>query len=214
MRFSRTLHLGRIHHLPDGEIPGVGQRGPFRIVPGMDSAPAVSDLQVLVRLAILTVLWADTVLHLLRLLDGTRLLRRDLMIDAAHASMGAAMAFMLFPGAPVAVQPVLAGGFAALTIAFLLRSLTQAHRRRAVDFVVAGSSAAMVLMLAGAAHPGRITSLVIACCLIACAAVHAHRLLTRPSTAGFQEPRLFLETGPHLTAAGMTLIMASMFAFT
>lgn len=179
----------------------------------MDSAPAVSDLEVLVRLMILMVLWADTVLHLLRLLDGTRLPRRDLMADTAHASMGAAMVFMLFPGAPVALQPPLAGAFATMTIAFLLRILTKADRRQATDFVMPASSAAMVLMLAGDTHPGRVMSVAIACCLIACAAVHAHRVLPRPATAGSRQ-WLFLETGPHLTAAGMTLIMASMFAFT
>jgi hypothetical protein len=169
---------------------------------------------VLVRLVILSVLWADAVLHLLRVLDGARLPRRDLMSDTAHVSMGAAMVFMLFPGAPTEVQPVLAGAFAAMTLAFLIRTLTQARQRRAIDFVMATSSAAMVLMLAGDTHLGRVISVAIACCLIGCAAVHAHRLLPRPRTAGLREQRSFLETGPHLTAAGMTLIMASMFAFT
>lgn len=179
----------------------------------MDHAPSVSDLQVLVRLAILTVLWASTVFHLLRVLDESACPGRDLMADAAHVSMGAAMTYMLFPGAPTGVQPVLAVVFTAITAAFLVRAIGSAHRLRAIDLVMAVSNAAMVVMLTGSARPGRAVSVGIACCLIACAAVHAYRLLPPPRTAGIRESRRLLETGPHLAAAGMTLIMASMFTF-
>lgn len=134
----------------------------FFNVPGMTHARAASDLQVLVLLSTLTLLWAGAVLHLLQIVDGAHLPGRDLMADVSHTVMGAAMTFMLFPGAPADVQPVMAVAFAALTAFFVLRTASGRHRRRGIGLVLAATNAAMVVMLAGDARPGRVTSTVIA----------------------------------------------------
>lgn len=179
----------------------------------MNHARAASDLQVLVLLSTLTLLWAGAVLHLLQIVDSAHLRDRDLIADVSHAAMGATMTFMLFPGAPADPQPVMAVAFAALTGFFVLRTVSDRHRRRDIGLVLAATNAAMVVMLVGEAQPGRVTSTVIACCLTACAAVHVGRLLPHAQAARPRRPHRLLETGPHLTAAAMTLVMASMFAF-
>lgn len=173
-----------------------------------------STAQAAVLLAELLLFWSATVLHLLRLLTGTSLPDADTATDLTHAAMGVAMAAMLFPGTPAGADLPIAVVFAGLAAFFAVRAAI-GDRNRIGDLAMGISAAAMTVMSIAGHHTGTPLMLTIAACLVGCAAAHGRILLTAHhrhahSLSPGQSRSLLL--APHLSAVGMTLTMAYLFA--
>lgn len=164
-------------------------------------------------LAELTLFWAATVVHVLRLLSPTRLPDTDRPADAGHAVMGAGMTLMVFPGVPAGALHAAAIGYAALGAAYFARATLRPSptQHRCQNAAIGAGQAAMAYMLDAPTHPPTWVPLGVAAVLAGCAVVHGRRLVDarhrHGGTAG--APRL-LVTVPHVGALLMTLTMAAM----
>jgi hypothetical protein len=191
-------------------------------MPGMSDAPAGSTLHSLTVLGLLSLFWTGTVLHLIRLIAGPLIAERDTPADVAHAIMGAAMAYMLFPGAWTGPNLAAAAGFVLGATAFLARALRPSRigdpaARRTHAAVIAVSYAAMAVMVGTHTPSSRAVGGFAAALLVGCAAVHTRILRRRPQHdhrgrgLGLPPGQIrLLVTAPGVAVTATTLGMAYM----
>ncbi|MEU7401896.1 DUF5134 domain-containing protein [Streptomyces sp. NPDC044948] len=190
--------------------------------------PTPSGTALLVQLALLALFWSVSVLHLLRLIAAPLLTDARCGGDAAHLGMGAAMVYMLFPGAPTGLYRPLAVVFGAAVLISLARKVRGKNWGAGHDVATVVGNAAMTVMFAGGARFGPEIGFIAAGCLAATTWPHLRPLLEFtgsgrhrrvPARAGASSRRQrvlprgqqrLLVTAPHLGTAAMTLAMAWM----
>lgn len=177
------------------------------MMPGME-ATGSSNWAILLRLAVLLLFWSGTALHLLRLVHAPMVPNRDRAADAAHAAMGAAMAYSLFPGSAAGLLVPIGIGFGAAGAGFGTRALLS-RSCRTHSAVLAATSALMAVMLIDDS-PGTGPGAAAAACLVGCAAYQLSQVRVVDTALDVGQARLLL-TAPRVGAAVMTLGMAAMF---